>query len=108
MEPGVLRLKTGVPEVEPGALRMEAGVPEVETGTLRMKARVPEVEPGTLSMKAGILDLEAGVHQGLKIGHWIHGDLEMIVHGVAGDPELSFLVRSYDYGPMRNARGGKI
>ena len=45
-------------------------------------------------MKVGILDLEGGVHLALKMGHWIHGVLEMMVPGVAGDPELSPLVRT--------------
>ena len=84
-------MEAGVPEVERGTLRMEAGALSLKTG-------VPEAEHGTLKMKVAILDLEAGVHRALKMGHWIHGVLEMMVPGVAGDPELSPLVRTY--GPM--------
>ena len=61
-----------------------------------MEAGVPKAEPGTLKMKVGILDLEGGVHLALKMGHWIHGVLEMMVPGVAGDPELPSLVRTYE------------
>ena len=84
--------------MEAGALRMKAGVPEVKPGALSLKTGVPDAEPGTLKMKVGILDLEARVHQALKMSHRIHGVLEMMVPGVAGDPELSPLVRTY--GPM--------
>ena len=70
----------------------------MKPGALSLKTGVPEAEHGTLKMKVAILDLEAGVHRALKMGHWIHGVLEMMVHGVAGDPELSPLVRTY--GPM--------